>query len=430
MTDVRWEGIPHEEIYALVQTGPGAAASHDAVGAWGTVASTMRSVDDQLRQAIRKINEGWEGPASAGARGGMATLSSWALDAADNSVLTQDGVAAQAGSAQQVRNAMPPPQPSAELDKAVAIGAALRMGSTDVGAIEDRLAADRARAVDLMNKYTSDSTAHQHLMNYWTQPPTVVVEAAPRGARPVGAGSRVGGGAGLAAAAVGAGAGGDGPPGGPSAVVPRRPVTPGPGSVGGSTAVEPTGVPSRAAGPPGGGSGAALPGGGSPNPGGPDPRGLPPPPGPLGVPGPGSGSPGPGRAGLPDGPAPRTRLPAGQQAGGFRPIVPGPPEAPPGAALGQRGGTPEVPPRASAGGPAEGVGGRLPEAAAGERGLPGRGAPEGGHGFFPLGGGAAGAGDQEHRRPGFLVDDTDAFADDRWFTPPVIGADDLGVSRV
>jgi hypothetical protein len=31
--------------------------------------------------------------------------------------------------------------------------------------------------------------------------------------------------------------------------------------------------------------------------------------------------------------------------------------------------------------------------------------------------------DQEHRRPGYLLDDTDAFADDRWFPPPVIGGD-------
>jgi hypothetical protein len=42
--------------------------------------------------------------------------------------------------------------------------------------------------------------------------------------------------------------------------------------------------------------------------------------------------------------------------------------------------------------------------------------------------GAARPVDQEHRRPAYLVDDTDAFADDRWFPPPVIGAD-LQTSR-
>jgi len=38
-------------------------------------------------------------------------------------------------------------------------------------------------------------------------------------------------------------------------------------------------------------------------------------------------------------------------------------------------------------------------------------------------GGAARPVDQEHRRATYLVDDTEAFADDRWFPPPVIGAD-------
>jgi hypothetical protein len=31
---------------------------------------------------------------------------------------------------------------------------------------------------------------------------------------------------------------------------------------------------------------------------------------------------------------------------------------------------------------------------------------------------------QDHRRPDYLIDDTEAFADDRRFTPAVIGGDD------
>jgi hypothetical protein len=52
-----------------------------------------------------------------------------------------------------------------------------------------------------------------------------------------------------------------------------------------------------------------------------------------------------------------------------------------------------------------------------------------GHGIIPMGGVGRPA-DQEHRRPDYLIDDTDAFADDRWFTPPVIGGDDNDMSRV
>jgi hypothetical protein len=60
----------------------------------------------------------------------------------------------------------------------------------------------------------------------------------------------------------------------------------------------------------------------------------------------------------------------------------------------------------------------------------GRGAPLASHGFLPLGAGLAQPADQEHHRASYLVDDTDAFADDRWFTPPVIGGDDPEVGGV
>jgi hypothetical protein len=54
----------------------------------------------------------------------------------------------------------------------------------------------------------------------------------------------------------------------------------------------------------------------------------------------------------------------------------------------------------------------------------GRGGTINGAGFLPLGGMPISSTDQEHRRPDYLVEDADAFADDRWFTPAVLGADD------
>jgi hypothetical protein len=46
-----------------------------------------------------------------------------------------------------------------------------------------------------------------------------------------------------------------------------------------------------------------------------------------------------------------------------------------------------------------------------------------GSGFLPLAGAVRPA-DHQHRRPDYLLDDTDAFADDRWFPPAVISGDD------
>jgi hypothetical protein len=42
-----------------------------------------------------------------------------------------------------------------------------------------------------------------------------------------------------------------------------------------------------------------------------------------------------------------------------------------------------------------------------------------------MAGGAMSAQGRDRRRPDYLIDDTDAFADDRWFTPAVITPDDV-----
>src|SRR3954451_3239412 len=212
MSDVRWEGLTHEEIYARVQQGPGRGASSDAEAAWGTVESTIRAVDDHLSRAVKQIGIDWQGAAPDPVHRGMTLMSNWGLDAAGDALLTREGIAGQADAAGHVRTAMPPPR-SAALDEAVHqgfSGAGYVLRTDDVGALEDGIAADRARAVDLMHRYTSDSSGNQRLMNYWTPPPSVVVETvlpAQAGGRKHGAGpgAAVGVGAGVGAAGVTAG---------------------------------------------------------------------------------------------------------------------------------------------------------------------------------------------------------------------------------
>ena len=206
MSDVRWEGYSHDEIYARVQQGPGRLASADAEAAWSTVESTIRAVDAQLTRAVKRIGAGWQGRAADAVHGGMTVMSNWALDAAGDATLTRNGITAQAEQATRLRTAMPPPR-TAEWDRMVheqvpAVG--LMSATGDLGALEERMANDRAVAVDLMNRYSSQSSDNQRMMNYWTQPPTVVVEAVAPASSPSRA--RVGDtlGAGAVAAAVAA----------------------------------------------------------------------------------------------------------------------------------------------------------------------------------------------------------------------------------
>jgi hypothetical protein len=445
MSDIRWEGLSHEEIYSRVQQGPGRLASSDAEAAWNTVESTIRAVDAQLTRAVKQIGAGWQGRAADAVHGGMTVMSNWALDAAGDASLTKTGITAQAEQAARLRSAMPPPR-TAEWNRFVneqVPGVGLMSAVGDLGALEERMANDHAVAVDMMNRYSSQSSDNQRMMNYWTPPPTVVVEAAsatparsPRmdrasvsGSPMVAAGVGPRPGSGTANGSPPMGASGQGDSSGtdvPSAAaLPGLPV---PGVAKGSTAPSPAGSRSTGGLPaPGGGAGPgraaspALPGS-PPVPGG----------GPAAGTVPGSGGPGtPPRstARLP-GTGPDAPLSRSTSTAGVRPIVPGPPL--PGSGTDQRTG-----PRNSPGTPLDPEpSARLPRTttpgAIGEprvTGVPAEGAAAGrgqtaGHGILPMGGGGAVRPvEQDHRRPAHLIDDSDAFADDRWFPPPVISGD-------
>jgi hypothetical protein len=427
MSDVRWEGLSHEEIYARVQQGPGRLASSDAEAAWNTVESTIRAVDAQLTRAVKQIGAGWQGRAADAVHGGMTVMSNWALDAAGDATLTKNGIAAQAEQAGHLRSAVPPPR-TEEWNRLVnqqVPGVGLMSAMGDLGALEERMANDHAVAVDMMNRYSSQSSDNQRMMNYWTQPPTVVVQAVP-------AVSTRSAGSSLSAAAVGtrassAAAPAGSPPGGSGAggrgddassvpeasgaVIPNVAVA---GAVPSSADSRSTGRGASAGdGSTTGTAGSAVMPGSVPGTRG-DPVVTP-------LPGsvPTSGGPA-GSSRTPDrfpGPGPERRLPSGAPAGGgVRAIVPGPPQ-PAGEPSGRLprttvpGTSGEVPPRTA---------GTPPESA--ERIATGRGSTAASHGILPMGGaGAARAVEQEHRRAAYLIDDSDAFADDRWFPPPVIG---------
>ncbi len=462
MSDVRWEGFSHEEIYSRVQQGPGPLASADAEAAWSTVESTIRTVDAQLTRAVKQIGAGWQGRAAEAVQGGMTVMSNWALDAAGDASLTKNGISAQAEQAGRLRSAMPPPR-TAEWNRVVqeevpGVGLVSAMG--DLGALEEQMADDHAVAVEMMNRYSSQSSDNQRLMNYWTQPPTVVVEAA--SARSTTSTAPL-----AAAGAIGARSGAGG----------VRTGSPADGSSSGrdvdpssTAAPAAVGFPDTAGAAPSSGRGGAAPPAeiGPPNgersgrvgsaavpgraPGVADPyantpvgrRGT--------VPGTatdrGGPAAGPRTSTIPvgvhpgvDGRAPGAagRWPRSDSSvgGAVRPVVPGPPARPGGGADWRTGlraapATPldiAEPPAGVPRTPAPGVGEPPPRAtgpaaeAAAERVAAGRSASAG-HGILPMGG-AVRPMEQAHARAAYLIDDTDAFADDRWFPPPVISGDAL-----
>jgi hypothetical protein len=432
VTDVRWEGFSHAEIYRRVQAGPGRGASVAVESAWTDTEAVIRRIEERLVTAIRQAGGGWEGAAADATRDGLTPLGRWAADAAGDAKLTATGVIAQGEQAAWLRNAMP--SPSAPLwDEPSGRPASDPLYLLeDAQALEQKDAEDTAQAVHLMNTYTSNSYDNIRLMNYWTLPPTVTVETAGGGGPIVTGSSAVGSGGGsagsVAAAPVlpvssvglpgSAGRVGAGtmPPAGPGVPPTRgpdprdptdnRPATPGPGPVGpGSSRPAPTSPGVRPAGPAAGSGGA--PGVGPATGGGVRPV----------IPGP-SRQPGRGPVRPDLVPGPSSREPGMWP----RPVTPSPGgRAPIGEPIGPVGRPSGVEPPVPGRGLPSSSGAAAAEPTRGSATPPGRpGAPSQTGLYPPMLGLGSGTSEREHRRPDYLLDDGGAFADDRWFPPPVI----------
>lgn len=450
----RWAGYTHAEIYELVRDRPGHAASQYAEGEWSALWFTIEYVDARLSKAIAEIGSGWEGQAASATAAGVTPLGVWAQEMADRVLLTRRALNTQASDAQHVKVSMPPPSHAALPETPPTPGPGITPADlTDWAVLDGQRDEQARRAVELMEQYTVRSEQNVGGFATFTPPPTVVVADA-SGA---GAGGPRGAGVG---ALSGAGTGG-------ADVAP------------GSAAVTPAGAVA-----PAGAAAAAMAPGGAPPSSGPGPAAQPgtsafvPP---AGAAGGGAAAParperGPASAArstpMTAGPVPGARGPGGGAA--LRPAVPGrgrhdsavplgpysarhgrpgtgatlPGTAGPGTPTGRdatasgsaatpRGSAglggrlygdplppPVRPPSRSPDNPFPSVGGEPQSRSAGTR------TAVGGHpGLMPMGAGAGGAREETHRRPDYLIEERDVFADDRYFTPPVIGGDDEETRR-
>ena len=95
VSDIRWEGHTHQEIYDLVKPGPGAAVSKPAEDAWKAAEALILRIDERIASAMAGSAAGWQGSAADATRNAMAPLNQWALDAARNAKLTAGAVTGQ-----------------------------------------------------------------------------------------------------------------------------------------------------------------------------------------------------------------------------------------------------------------------------------------------------------------------------------------------
>lgn len=476
MSDIRWRGLSHQEIFDSVWSGPGPLVSDQAQQIWRGAGQRITEINDDLTNRLNRLVATFSGEAASATTRSIIPLSDWQEEARQAANRTANGLQYQAGDVAKVRNDMPPPAPSGWPEYPSWLGDPT--GGVDPFFLEDWYAADvnesnaAAQAVLAMETYEMSSALNRDLIQPVATPPAVTNDVSISVARA--SGNPSAGFAGLAAGA-GVGAGFVGGPVGPvpsAEAIPAPPpsapptASPAPAAPGVGGGLVP--VPPGAVGAPiGAGVGGTRPGVGGLVPGQVPPgvgggSGIPPRPIPGGFPGlsepggpirPGQFPGGIGAGGIgPGGIGPGGIGSGGSGAGGIGPAGLSPGGTGPGGigspgagagGLGPGGGVGGLGPGGGAGGGPGGLGpsggagggagtgaGGLSPSGTGPGGTAAGGRPPGSPGFFPgLGAGAGGGGAREHRRPSYLVDDTDAFGDHRWVTSGVLTPDDRPARR-
>lgn len=191
MSDLRWQGHSHEELFEQINEGPGADGSTESVRRWRELTRALSEIDDGLADALAAAMSGWTGAAADSAHGGLRPLGDWARQAQEAAELMRERAEQQAEFVSKARNDMPAPVAvSAEEPGTVESVLTHLVGAqTDYEVEEARRDAAEQRAFEVMRGYESSTTANTTALASFATPPQVVVDAPSSSGVPGSAGS-------------------------------------------------------------------------------------------------------------------------------------------------------------------------------------------------------------------------------------------------
>ncbi|NKE55859.1 PPE domain-containing protein [Lentzea sp. PSKA42] len=192
MTDHRFQGYGHPELYNMINSGPGVSASIPVERSWKQIAATLAQIDGDLHQSLAKMGADWESDAGAAAQGALSPLAEWAGFAEQGATTMESSARLQGEYIADARKKMPEVVPVTTekpgfMDIAVGaltgpVGMAHVVGQ-QVDHERQEAAADNAaaQAVKVMEDYQSDSRWNSSTLGEFPTPPQVVIDTPPPG---------------------------------------------------------------------------------------------------------------------------------------------------------------------------------------------------------------------------------------------------------
>ncbi|SDC89115.1 PPE domain-containing protein [Actinokineospora iranica] len=186
----RWRGYDHPTLHAMINGGPGPAASTPQTAYWEALAAELAEIDADLNTKLSTMQATWEGGAADQAHAGLTPLQAWAGDAQSGATGMRASTEYQADMIARARAEMPEPvevtTPKPSGWQMVTAGAALLTGDAgpaaavagqaqDHEAQEAQQDAASQKAVDTMESYQSSSQFNTNTLGTFVPPPDVVI---------------------------------------------------------------------------------------------------------------------------------------------------------------------------------------------------------------------------------------------------------------
>lgn len=191
MTDIRWRGIDHRQLYEWINSGEGARASTPQLQYWGQLKESIADIHTTLTDRLSKLGVEWQGTAGETAQSGVNPLQQWAEEVQSNIDSMGRVAQNQADLVATARAAMPEPVPvqtpqptawaSAQAAQAAQAGnpgpaAAIAAQAADFEAQEATAADAQERAIQVMSTYENNSEANRGGLAAFEEPQPVGVE--------------------------------------------------------------------------------------------------------------------------------------------------------------------------------------------------------------------------------------------------------------
>lgn len=172
-----WPSYPHRKLFAMVRTeAAGASVLSDTEQAWAEFVALLTESRQRVDALLREAGASWEGLAADSMRAGVAPLVQWADDAGTAAQASGDGLRQVGDSFAHTAYAMPEPvRPMVNAQYANVFAGMIDRDRQEREAQEAKL-----RAVELMQRYSTNAHSAVSNLGIFVPPQDVTVAPVPR----------------------------------------------------------------------------------------------------------------------------------------------------------------------------------------------------------------------------------------------------------